>query len=207
MRDFVAVRERRAPLAAAPEVAEEEEEGVAEEASPARAARARPRRAAGGRATRDAREARDDSENAATRRPVAERESRPHASVADTPRSRRARGASAIVRAATRDRSSRAEPRATHGAIARDATGTEVIFFVPSGPGRGSPRASGEHTRRACWYDTRVGPYLVRSVVVSTRPGSPTLMRECHRPSDNARHVLLGACGKINALSSTFVDY
>jgi hypothetical protein len=131
----------------------EEEEGAPEEASPARATCARPRRAAGGRAARDAQEARDDSEDAATCRPVAERESSPRASVADTPRSRRARGASAIVRAATRDRASRAEPRATHGAIERDATGTEVICFVPSGPGRGSPRASGGHTRRACRYD------------------------------------------------------
>ena len=133
--------------------AEEEEEGEAEEASPARATCARPRRAAGGRATRDAQEARDNSEDMATCRPVAERESRPHASVADTPWSRRARGASAIVRAATRDRTARAEPRATHGAIARDASGTEVIFIVPSGPGRGSPRASVGHTRRACRYD------------------------------------------------------
>ena len=93
-------------------------------------------RSRGGRApTRDAQEARDNSEDMATcarrARIAAARERRGHAVV----EARAVRRRSFVLPRAIAHRAR--EPRATHGAIARDASGTEVIFIVPSEPGRG----------------------------------------------------------------------
>jgi hypothetical protein len=140
---------------AAPEDDEAEEDAL----SPANAVTcAVPRPTRGFVAVRrdasDARETREENEAATTCRRLAGRAVRPHESVAATPWSRRAwPRAPAISHAATRDRSSRADARATHGAIARDATETQVIFVCGGGTTMELASSVRVSRLRARWYD------------------------------------------------------